>query len=43
LLDPNQGLTDEARAVLRSKLGLPAETPAARSPTNSVPDKISAR
>jgi hypothetical protein len=27
MLDPEHGLTFEARAVLRSKLGLPAETP----------------
>ncbi len=33
LLDPGQGLVPEYRAVLRTKLGLPAET----APTNSAP------
>lgn len=36
LLDPQNGLPYAARAVLRTRLGLPAET-AAPAPTNSVP------
>ncbi|HEV2694458.1 MAG TPA: hypothetical protein VG347_16310 [Verrucomicrobiae bacterium] len=36
LLDPQRGLPPEARAILRSRLGLPAEV-AAPAPTNAVP------
>jgi hypothetical protein len=42
MLDPEHGLTFEARAVLRSKLGLPAETPPPSGPgTNALPVRAS--
>ena len=47
LLDPDQGLPPVARAALRSKLGMPAETPRAAKPagqsasTNTPPQAIS--
>lgn len=37
LLDPEQGLPPEQRAVLRTKLGLPGETAPARPATNAPP------
>jgi hypothetical protein len=41
LLDTKQGLVPEARAVLRSKLGMPAETaPQPAAGTNSAPVKL---
>jgi hypothetical protein len=40
LLDATNGLGIEARAILRSKLGLPAEPPPAMSGTNAAPEVI---
>ena len=40
LLDPEHGWPPEVRAVLRTKLGLPKETPLPVAGTNSPPEKI---
>jgi len=37
LLDPEQGMPFEARAILRTKLGLPLESPPVPSTTNAPP------
>jgi hypothetical protein len=39
MLDPEHGLTFEARAVLRTKLGLPAETPAPSAQGTNAPSE----
>ncbi len=36
LLDPQEGVPYEARAILRTKLGLPAEPPASAASTNAI-------
>ena len=45
LLDPQQGMSSEARGVLRTKLRLPAEpkAPAPTTTTNLPPEKLSSR
>jgi hypothetical protein len=41
LLDPEHGLPFEARAVLRTKLNMPAETRSSAAETNAPPTKVS--
>ena len=43
MLDPKQGLPDEMRKILRTKLGWGNEPPEAPGSTNAVPDKVSSR
>jgi hypothetical protein len=43
LLDPQQSpFTPQERAILRTKLNLPAETPGAAPATNAVPGSVEA-
>jgi plasmid stability protein len=42
-LDPQEGVPWEARAILRTKLGLPPEAAAPAATTNAPPVKLSSR
>jgi len=43
MLDPENGVPQEMRAALRSKLGMQSETTHPPGPTNSVPEKLSSK
>jgi hypothetical protein len=43
MLDPQEGVPEEMRKVLRVKLGLPEEAPQPPGATNAAPDKVSSR
>jgi hypothetical protein len=43
LVDPEQGMPPEMRAVLRTKLDLGPEPPPVTPSTNAAPEKVSSR